>query len=196
MIEPLPFQSIAGGAPVDRRYALTTQLPLAVTKLPLNPRDGDLIRYIATAAATGAFQDAIWNFAYNKAAGYWYNSGSSPLVREIDTAETTVSLTYVNLATVGPQITLPFIGDYMFTYGAVLVNSAAASLSLLSVDFGSGAADPDNVVVLGANNVSASRSRAKTIVTAGFTSAMKYRVTGGTGTFEKRFLNVLPLRIH
>lgn len=185
---------VGGFKPIDRRYALAAPV---VKSLPTTgTRDGDRIQYIATAAVTGAYQDAIWNFIYNAAAGYWYNSGSSPMIREIDTQETTASVTYANLATSGPAMVVPFIGDYLFTYGCLLVNSGAGNVSAMSPDLGSGAVDADNVLVVGQNNASVSRPRAKTIAAAATTVTCKYRVTAGTGTFEKRFLNVLPLRVH
>lgn len=180
-------------APDFRRVTENTRT-LATALFPASPADGEVVRYKALAAATGAYSDALWTFVYSAVDAYWYNAGCMPIVREIDTQETTASATYANLLTTGPALVLPFAGDYLFFYGCLAVNSGAGNVSAISPDFGPGAVDADNALVVGQNNASIDRPRVKTIVAAGSTVTCKYRVTAGTGTFEKRFLNVTPLR--
>lgn len=189
---------VGGAHPVDRRYALAGPI---VTSLPsTGSRDGDTIRYRATAAATTSPFDVIWTLVYDSASGYWFPVGSPPLFKEVDSSggETTTSTSYVNLATTGPALTLPLAGDYMFAYGCESLTNTNASAALMSPDFGGGATNLDEVAVQGAASTvaSQSRNRAKTI-TAGQTVTLKYAVTGAaTATFLFRWLNVQPLRVH
>jgi hypothetical protein len=184
---------LAGGKfPIDRRYALAAT---TLTALPGNQPDGTVIRYKAALLSTGAAEDVWWTLTYDAASSYWYVSGF-PLTQEIDTAETTASTSYVDIATVGPKITVPFAGDYLITIGAELQNSVAGAGALMSFTYSAAAAtDADSIITTA--NVSSARSRTKFGVAALTTITPKYRALGsGTITASARFINVLPLRVH
>lgn len=191
------FLRTNGGASIDRRYARAAPV---VTALPtISSSDGDIVQFKALATATGASVDARWMLVYDAASGYWYPIGAVPLVKEIDTAQSTTSSTYADLATVGPSIAAPLLGDYLITFGAETVNNTASSTSLMSIDAGGGAVDADSIALASAGaTASISRPRLKTAVTFGFGITAKYKASGGVGTsfFANRFLNVLPLRVH
>lgn len=173
--------------------------PSTVTALPTIAKDGQVIRYRAQAATTGALADVVWVLTYDAASSYWIPT-SAPLVAEVDSAagETTTSTSYANLATVGPSLILPFAGDWKFTYGCFAFDTSTNS-ALMSVDFGGGggAVDADEVAVGGTNAMSASRIRVKAIPAASTTVTAKYRTgPAGTATYAFRFLNAEPMRVH
>lgn len=183
----------------DFRRATSSAQALVKT-LPTAPHDGDRILYWARATATGAFADVRWPLIYDALSTYWYPEGAAdPMITEVDTAETTVSTAYANLATVGPRLTIPLRGDYHFLYGGLAINSNAGEVAAISLEWGAGptALDVDNALELGAagGGASVSRPRAQTISANGQIVTSKYRVTAGTGTFSKRFLNARPLRV-
>lgn len=187
---------VGGAQPVDRRYQLRAS---TVTALPGNQADGTVIRYKATAVATGAASNVWWTLAYDATDAYWYPVGApSPLTAEIDAAagETTASTSYTNLATSGPGFTLPLAGDYLFTYGCFAFDTST-NAAIMSVDFGSGAADADEVLVTGTGAISVARTRRKTGFAASSAILSKYRTgPAGTATFAFRWLTATPIRVH
>lgn len=188
------LQKGAGGAPLDRRYALRGGAP-SKTSIPNNPADGDQFRYAADASTD-------WVFRYDAVTGYWKFAGGPPLVAEVDTQETTTGTSYAALATAGPSITLPFEGDYLIQFGCASDNNTATVQSWMSFKIGAGsAADADGVVTdgLGTSIILASvaRARKKTGVSAGDAVVSQYRTTaGGTAAFLNRYLNITPIRVH
>jgi hypothetical protein len=88
-------------------------------------QDGQECYYLAD-AATGT----VWHLKYRAAeAGSfkWYYVGGMGLLKTVDTAESTSSLAYTDLATVGPSITTPLAGDYEMEMSAVCAGTGGAN---------------------------------------------------------------------
>ena len=105
---------------IDNRFA-----PAFVTSLPSTPYDGQIIYYQADAA-----NGVIWQLRYNASSSSAYKwefiSGAS-LYNIVGSNvygswESYNSLTYGNLATVGPSITVPLAGDYMCDFSVISQN--------------------------------------------------------------------------
>ena len=162
------------------------------TTFPSSPVDGDIHVYPADTT-----NGVMWLFMYRSAVNDWEFIGGAPLFAEVTTAETTASATYAALATAGPAIALPFIGDWMVEIGCLTGNSTATAVQFMSYDIGgTGAVDADSSRPHGpiANNLmTAYRQRRKQALTA-VTLTAKYKVNAGTGTFQDRWMAVTPIR--
>jgi len=180
---------------------LIVPLPV-VTVLPTAPKDGDECYYLADASA-----GVVWHLKYRAASASaykWEYVGGPPRFDEITATETTVSTTYAALATAGPSITVPLAGDYLVEIGTrayfTATNNASASMSY---DIGgTGAGDGDRVDYYGAavSGVATAaphqvRARRKNALAASTALVAKYKVSGGTGTFQDRWMRVTPVRV-
>lgn len=177
-------RQLQGGAPL-------------VSALPAGPVDGQEIVFVADAA-----RGVLWHFRYRAASASiykWEFVGGSPLYNEIVAPETTASATYVSLATLGPTIGVPLAGDFMVGIGAGVSNTIVAE-SWMSYDIGAtNAVDADKVayterVAAVQKAVAVSRLRPKTFA-APLSLLAKYRVGGGTGQWQERWMSVLPVRV-
>ena len=120
---------------------------------------------------------------------------------EVDTQESTSSVSYTDLATVGPAVTVQFAGDYVISFGASVQAPATAEASMSFQVGSTAAASVDMAKVF--NNTAAvveasvARHRFKTDVPAGSVITAKYGTTFGAGTsyFTYRWLHVIPVRI-
>lgn len=115
------------------------------------------------------------------------------------TSETTTSTSYTNLTTPGPAVTvttgtkaLVLISSYVFNtssgdacYASVEVSGAtttsASDLFCLQYESNSSA-----------DVLNATRATVMTLTAGSNTFTMKYRVSGGTGTFRRRELVIMP----
>lgn len=187
-----------------------TDVEAAVTALqgttsatpPGSPVDGDIWRLPAD-AASGVY----WLFRYDAASASafkWTFLGGAPLSSDVATQEATASGVYVDLATVGPSVTLPRAGDYDLLFGASMTDSAnAARVALASVKLGAAAtADSDSTVFAhGAQGAgvsavaSVNRGLRVTGMAASDVVKLQYRIAGGSVGFEKRWLKVTPVRV-
>ena len=161
------------------------------TTFPSSPVDGDIHVYPADLT-----NGVMWQFMYRSAVNDWECIGGAPLFAEVVTSETTASTSYAALATAGPSIALPFVGDWMVRIGATVGNSGAGNTSFMSYDIGgTGAVDADGIFHEGpaSNRASIERPRRKQALTA-ITLTAKYRVTAGTGSFMNRWMAVTPVR--
>ena len=128
---------------------------------------------------------------------------SGAVVSSVATSETAASgASYVDLATPGPAVTLdvPASGKVLLVITAQQRSSAAAAYNYSSVAISGAnteAASDDEALVNGqgvTHEVRASFSRVITGLTPGSTTfTMKYRAAGGTSTFSKRRISVVPL---
>lgn len=178
--------------------------PVTVTSLPSSPFDGQEVYYVADAT-----NGVIWHLKYRAAApgSYkWEFVGGAPLTHEVATAETTSSTSFADLATVGPTITVPLAGDYLFTGAAkVEVSSASNNSYLAALKIGAGAIADDDAFVdfTNDNGLTAPRGsmQARTIRRNGIAAAtvckMQFRTTNGAAvpTFRRRSLAVTPIRV-
>jgi len=76
----------------------------------------------------------VWHLRYNANAASkpWEFIGGPPLTSYVSVGEATSSTTTADLATVGPQFTLPRGGDYQITWGSrcTLVSGAAGTYGI------------------------------------------------------------------
>jgi hypothetical protein len=139
-----------------------------------------------------------WRFRYNAAStSYkWEFIGGMPLMNEVATQEASTALsTEVNLATVGPQITIPRTGFYLTYWNATVTrdtsghvyvrgntNGDAGSIGSMTTNFSNnGWVNPYRQAVLS--------------LTAGQILRMRYYSdTAGTMTWKDRSLAVIPIR--
>lgn len=162
--------------------------------LPTTPNDGDIVYYVADDT-----NGIVWAFRYRSASGSsykWEFIGGPPLEAEVATEESTTSTSYAALATAGPAVALPLAGDYFVSHGYTGRTDAVVGAHM-SYDIGGvGAADADSIVQdTAGTNVSVSRLKRKTGLTA-VTLTCKYRIAGAsTGRWGKRWIAATPIRV-
>lgn len=168
-----------------------------VTTLPGAPVNGMEVYYLADST-----NGVVWHLKYRAAsasASKWEFVGGPPLSSRVDTAETTVSATYVALTTAGPSVTVPLAGDYLIEIYSEQLHSAAAQVMLHSYDVGgTGAADADSALSSSpAANMpfTVVKPRLKAGLAASTALVSKYRTTAATATFRFREMRVLPVRV-
>jgi hypothetical protein len=166
--------------------------PEYVTALPGSPDDGEEVYFEAAAGV-------VWHLRYNDGSASthkWEFVGGPPLTDEILTSETTTSTTFVDLATVGPDITLPLAGDYIIEIGANH-RAATSGSGVMTAKLGSAAASDDDSVANSVNNFTSDsrRMRRNGLAASAVIKAM-YRSSGGTtGTWQRRYLAIHPVRV-
>ena len=124
--------------------------------------------------------------------------GGPSLVHYVSNEESLTGGAYVNLATVGPILTVPLTGDYRYAWKcnslappAGAVHTAAA----LSINDAAVTSQTEMIVTISAANYRAVVSNQGDIsLTAGQTLRMKF-YADGTGTyFRYRRLELIPVR--
>jgi hypothetical protein len=100
------------------------------------------------------------------------------------------------MTTPGPDFTIPVAGDYQITMGYNGSNTAAGGVQWMSYAVGA-TAPSDNDAVLcqistSGGQFGADRMSVKTAIPAATLLRVKYKVSGGTGTFANRRLIVQP----
>jgi hypothetical protein len=120
----------------------------------------------------------------------------------VNTSETSANTSYTNLATAGPAVTATSDARAIVWFTAQMNNNSASQETITSVAV-SGAttiASSDNYCLdvqqpAGGSafvDVTTSRAVRLTVTPGSNTYTMEYRVTGGTGTFRRRSIVVLP----
>lgn len=149
----------------------------------------------------------VWHLKYISAATTykWYFIGGCPGFAEVTTSQGMGVGGYSALGTAGPSFTLPLGGDYYITQGATFTwaNGGGSNYPCnMSYDIGgTGAVDADSITFQsGGGNTGhsgASRTRLKTGLTA-VALVSKYKVGGGSlgvGTWQDRYMSVIPFRV-
>jgi hypothetical protein len=179
------------------RDALRSSGGATTTSVPGSPTDEDEFTYPADTT-----NGAMWRFKYRSASGSafkWEFIGGAPMYAAVATDETTASTTYVDLATVGPSITVPRAGDYEVEVGASMWDATGGVACYAAVKRGAAAtSDNDAATVEGigaAPGLSASRKILMTGLAASDVLKVQFKVNGGTGHFIFRWLSVRPVRI-
>jgi hypothetical protein len=167
-----------------------------VTALPASPSPGSLCTYTDSLTAP----TYRWRLQYNAASSSsskWECIGGTPLFAEVTTQETTTSTSYANLTTSGPTVTLPLAGDYMVEVGADMGWTSSTQHSMSYAIGATAASDNDRAKVANVANVAgpAMRRRQKTGLAASAALTAKYKVNGGTGSFENRTIEAMPIRV-
>lgn len=167
-----------------------------VTVLPAAAVSGQVVDF-----DTGTV-GVVWRLRYNAASASaykWEFVGGSPLIDEVVTSETTTSTSYIDLTTVGPDVTIPLAGDYMIGFGSEQNNNTASRFANMAIKLGAAAAvNADAVISGGAANADAScwRTMRRDGLAASDLLIAKYAVgTSGTAQFQKRMLIVTPVRV-
>jgi hypothetical protein len=161
---------------------------------PASPIDG---QQWAMPLSTGGV--AVFRYNVGSASPYrWEFVGGPPLVAKVNTGESTISDIYTDLATVGPQITVPRAGDYLATMQAEGYSSVNGNVG---TSLKKGAVAPsvvDELAIYGPNGNQTGASRVVECpgLAAGTVLQMQYRVIiAATGTFRYRHLFVIPLKV-
>lgn len=172
---------------------------------PASPVDGMIWRLPAD-SSNGVY----WFFQYDssQATNKWVFMGGPPMFAAVNTDQTTGSLTYVDLGTVGPSITIPRSGDYIIElgFGMAPTGSNFTDVTMLMAAKLGGAATSDaNAVGLSTGSTaaqglpSATRKLAPVALTAADVVKAQYRIAASSGTSTTHFVNrhlfVTPVRI-
>lgn len=165
---------------------------------PGSPADKDV--WVATAV------DALgtrWAFQYNAGSGSafkWEFIGGSAVSTYVATLENTSSGTFVDLATVGPSVTIARAGDYTFDFGLTAVAIATGGGNGQGVLFKNGAANFGLIATVNMDNINSAANstsmRQPITAAAADTYKVRYAITNGVSTsFQQRSLSVTPVRI-
>jgi hypothetical protein len=165
-----------------------------VSTLPASPDDGDTV-YLQTAAMATA--GIVWTFRYRAAAGTykWEFVGGPAWTAEIETSQNTASNNVpVDLATVGPSVTVPVAGEYVTTGCARGFNNfAGANRAFIGVAIGAGTPSNTAQADIPTQNHLASLSIVDIqTATAGQEFRLRYQSANSTMAFASRTLQVLP----
>jgi hypothetical protein len=184
-------------------WELEAQTPQVVTALPTGtgiPFDGQEVFFLADAT-----DGILWHARYRAASPFaskWDVLEAMPWVKYVATQQSLppTDALYHDLTTVGPQLTIPVVGDYRIDHGAVMLSGAADS-AWASVKFSATeASDADAARAVQVSTApglpfSAPERTVKTIA-AGTVVKQRYRNGGAqTATWQDRWLRVTPLRI-
>lgn len=176
--------------------------PPLVTVLPVTPTDGQEV-YFTPGANLGAWH-LRYNAALNALDGYgWVFLGGAPLYNAVDAPEnTSTSANYVDLTTVGPQVTVPLAGYYRITGGAYVgTATTVGSGGRMAIKLGAAAiADSETVMFLStpaaaANASQGSREMRKTLAANDVLKAQYKALIAATVQFAYRWLEATPERV-
>lgn len=146
-------------------------------------------------ATAGAVAPYTWGDTVNDDLNFLAGSQSAA----VQTSQTTASTSYTDLTTVGPAVTVTtganaivivnFIGSNGTSADGAIMSAAVSGATTLS------ASDSNAAQVNGSTNISAACISMITGLTPGSnTFTAKYRAgTGGTATFIRRTITVIPL---
>jgi hypothetical protein len=169
------------------------------TALPATPADGQ--EHILVDSTTNPTWQ--WRFRYNSTTTKWHYLGGTPLRAFIGVAESTASLTYGDLATIGPAVTVPLAGDYQIESGVTIVGDNGTdnptARGWATIKLGAAvAADSEGIHIGNTRQHGGSVNRClpdKTLVAAAVV-LMQYRAEAiGSWTFSQRWLRVTPVKV-
>jgi hypothetical protein len=187
-------------------------VPLAsaplVTSLPSAPIVGQEVRYVAD-ATNGVY----WNLHYDGLGTYpWKFIGGRELTSMV-LANQGVGLTtntYIDLGTVGPQITVPLAGDYRIEWGSnASLNAGVSTVAGMGIKFGSASApanaNPETrwVAHIGQPTTSGGAIRAAIsnfdiatdVAASTLIKAQYFHNNGNIAAFAYRSLSIVPIRV-
>jgi hypothetical protein len=199
----LIFEAIRLDAPP---IYVRSSAPMRVTPAEfaaLTPVDG-LEVYLRVDDAAGV----VWHLRYNagsSSAYKWEYLGGAPQSHRVDAQQTSAAAAYSDLATVGPQIVVPRIGEYRAQFGCRIDRSAADSWGEVTLALGGALPGnyADNAITYGFDTGSAFAHTSRSVpvilfttdTTAGRTVKMQYTTPGATVSFMRRWLEITPIRI-
>jgi hypothetical protein len=198
---------VAGRSPTFGMTYLGPNVPLGAvipptygTTLPATPADGQEA-ILVDSITNPSYQ---WRFRYNagsSSAYKWECIGSTPLrATEIQPQESITNAGWVNLATVGPQVTVPRAGEYDIHFGCAQ-QSAAANYAGYAPKLGAAAVSNNDVTNLYSSSgavvdIPTSRRIVRTLA-ASDVILMQYSSFSGVAVawFQRRWLYVQPVRV-
>jgi hypothetical protein len=146
----------------------------------------------------------LWPLKYNSGSGSaykWEGHGCGFVYATIATDESTASTTYVDLATVGPSITVPRAGDYEVEWNCASYNTAGGPINYAAVKRGGGATSDNDAITWapGATIATPGETGSRKMVLLGLAAGdvikIQYRTSSGTVHFLNRALFVRPIRV-
>lgn len=170
----------------------------AGTTLPTGVSVGDTYTYKAD-DTNGVFWQLLYDGVGTRP---WKVIGGSALVAVVDTAQARTTTGYGDLTTVGPDITVPLLGDYDVQVGCFVFTTTAGDASFMSYDVGGttavdadAARQQDNDTSFTGKSI-VSELRRKTSVAASSLIRSKYKPQNTDGaTWSNRWLSVMPVRV-
>lgn len=171
-------------------------VPTIGTALPSNPVDGQEFTLVDSLSAP----TYSWRLRYvaAKASNKWVFVGGSPATVSVTATEsTTSSASYADLSTTGPSFTVPVAGDYVVEISCLTDSNTVASNQMSFAIGGTGASDDDRAQTTLNSTYSGTMYRkvVKTALAAATALVCKYKVSGGTGDFLFRVIEVTPIAI-
>lgn len=187
---------IADLAVTPAKLSATAYAP-EVSSLPGSPVDQQECIFVADAT-----NGVKWHLRYRAASASiykWEFIGGPPLASEVVTLETTASTTYVDLTTVGPSVTLPLAGDWTIGVGADVLNATVGATQVVSPKLGAAATSDTDASLNTSATASAEHYGLRVMRRNGLAASalikVQYRVSAGTGNFQRRYLEVRPVRV-
>lgn len=170
-----------------------------VTALPGSPSNGQEVNYLADAT-----NGVVWTLKYRSGSGSafkWEFVGGTGLASEVATDQANAgSTTYVDLATVGPQVTVPLAGDYVAQWGNETFSNSAV-YSFMALKRGAAAtANADSIQVYPSVAATQTLAPARRLLLTGLTASTvikaQYRAGAAvTVNHRKRWLELIPVRV-
>jgi hypothetical protein len=170
-----------------------------VSALPGAPTDGQVCAYVADAT-----NGIVWYLQYRAAdasAYKWNVLGGGFMYSEVDTLETILTTTgaYVDVTTVGPQITVPLAGDYTIQAAALLQNTTNTAITIAALKQGAatpaGADTMAELVTPTTGTVLSGRTVRRTSVAASTVFKLQYSTTQGGSSVSRREMLIRPTRV-
>jgi len=169
--------------------------PVPATTLPASPTDGQqaiLVDNVTTPTY-------CWLLQWSAAASKWFFIGGASATSQVLTQESTANNGFIDLATVGPQVTVPRAGLYLITWTCNYYTAAAGNNCMASVKLGATATSAnEGVTVAGVGNgwwMSTGRSNMARSLNASDVVKWQANGTGATANFANRNLAVLPVYV-
>lgn len=170
-----------------------------ITQLPKNPRDGQRLLYQAQAGPP----IRQWIMEYSDQAKVWFWVGGSPIYAEVETDQQVAAGTaiFVDLATVGPSLTVPFAGSYEVEWGYNGYNATGAANITLQANVHVNGTNQGTYFVQSNTNAgsAASTMRKKAPLTLAANDVVKLmylRHTVVTQNYRARWLFLRPLTLN
>lgn len=177
--------------------------PVAVLPAAASVTDGQVIRFQSPAmlALAAPAVPLEWELTWSSAMLAWVVRGG-PLSSEVLADEVTAVAhnAYQDLATVGPQVTLPLAGDYEITLCATMYSPTVNEIPGASVKLGAAATSDSEVILHSSATASAqdsvSRTFTRTGLAAGAVIKVQYKAfANNLSHFARRNLIVRPIRV-
>ena len=190
-----PADYVTDTGAICDRLDIVVGRPL-VSVLPDSPADGQEVYFLADAA-----NGIVWHLRYRAASPStykWELVGGGEMFAAIDTAETNFTPgSWGDLATGGPLITAPLVGEYVYHANVAATGSTGLNAAIgLSVNGPDPTPSMARTVTCGAGGHSIELSLIrKMTVLAGQWVAIKYFINVGNATFSVRTLTCRPLRV-